>query len=876
MTQQDSPTSTAPVQTITDGDLDLPLNIPEQGVTEIVVHGVGGATPPGMLAEASVRQVTGDQVAGMWRGADRDAGHEGDQRWHREAYSWGGLTSGTAVSALWLLLTPFALFNVAGWMALGRRQEPGRRPDWRVPYQQALVRVLGLFATLSYVLFAAQISMDFGTWQCVQVPSCRLRDWPRGVSAVLVGHPARSVVVAALVPLAGIAALYWLSQKTTRLYEDYQPRGSAATTGRYADASDRVDPATTSLADRRIWSGAAYASRTRTVHLASSILLVATLLLAVARTGGRWTGAVNGLLIATGTLISIGVACAAWQGARRFLYHRAGKIATWSITLGLLVMAGAVAWVQPIGADGGHLRNVMPGMLEAFNAMVIAVLIFGTMHGVVALSGRIAGRRGGWPNLPLVPAPFIVVSVGSCLLFAVLVSVAVWTARWLSPSAKPQLSRAQAGDILYPVGYQVLAQFSVVIIVAIALVMVIAVAVRWFVYPPSLASEQAVWQRYGPADWIPAGKAWHARVRVAKAAADVAFGIELALALLAILSAAGGAAYALWFAKVWVGWSGTLRIVIAVTALAAGVSVWAWLNLRTQPVEQPPDQPALRRSPGEWAQVTLGFVMFAVSLAAAAAAGAPLVKHFDERPVAPLLAFSWLPGTGLSSAILAAIPIGAILLVRRAYSDQNTRRTVGTAWDVATFWPRAFHPLAPPSYAERAVPELTIRIEHLLGGGHAVLLLGHSQGAVLSAAALAQLDQLDPEQRKRLSVITYGNPVAHLYMRWFPRYFNPEFVTAIRGTAGSEVPLVNFYRRTDPVGRELHRRHHEGAPVPEQRVGATQETDDRWLVDPPIDRRRIGYGEPQVRGHAHGGYVRQEPFSKYIVSEVKRLNDLAA
>jgi hypothetical protein len=277
-------------------------------------------------------------------------------------------------------------------------------------------------------------------------------------------------------------------------------------------------------------------------------------------------------------------------------------------------------------------------------------------------------------------------------------------------------------------------------------------------------------------------------------------------------------------------------------------------------------------------------VTFAAALAAAAIAGTPLLKHFDERPAAPLPTLAWLPATGLSSAILAAIPIGAILLLRRAYRDQNTRRTVGTAWDVATFWPRAFHPLAPPSYAERAVPELTIRVKHLLRGGHAVLLLGHSQGAVLSTAALAQLGELDPQQRTRLSVITYGNPVAHLYMRWFPRYFNLKFITAIREAAGREVPLVNFYRRTDPVGRELYRRQHEGAPAPAQRVGETQNSAppngappsiDRWLVDPPIDHHRIGYGEPQVRGHAHGGYTRQEPFSTYIASEVERLNHLA-
>ena len=64
---------------------------------------------------------------------------------------------------------------------------------------------------------------------------------------------------------------------------------------------------------------------------------------------------------------------------------------------------------------------------------------------------------------------------------------------------------------------------------------------------------------------------------------------------------------------------------------------------------------------------------------------------------------SWHGWTVFGSRIIALFAIGLMVLARRSYSNAKTRRSVGIVWDVATFWPRRVHPLAPPCYAERAV-----------------------------------------------------------------------------------------------------------------------------------------------------------------------------
>ena len=88
---------------------------------------------------------------------------------------------------------------------------------------------------------------------------------------------------------------------------------------------------------------------------------------------------------------------------------------------------------------------------------------------------------------------------------------------------------------------------------------------------------------------------------------------------------------------------------------------------------------------------------------------------------------------------IAGIALPALMaFLYSAWSDPTKRRTIGVLWDVGTFWPRSYHPLSPPCYTERAVPELQRRMWWLHDNGGRVMLVAHSQGSVLATAALVQ------------------------------------------------------------------------------------------------------------------------------------------
>jgi hypothetical protein len=194
----------------------------------------------------------------------------------------------------------------------------------------------------------------------------------------------------------------------------------------------------------------------------------------------------------------------------------------------------------------------------------------------------------------------------------------------------------------------------------------------------------------------------------------------------------------------------------------------------------------------------------------------------------------------LAITVAVMTPVGGLALLRWGWRRPDARRWLGVLWDVGTFWPRAYHPFAPPCYAERAVPDLQRRVRWLHDSGCRVLVLGHSQGSVLAAVALAQHGALRPGHDRPV-LVTFGSPLNTLYRWAFPAYINDDLFDRLRGP-GAGAPLRswrNFSYRTDYIGGPIDR---EGVDDPLPDPGTA------WYVT----------GEPMPPMRSHTGYWSDE------------------
>jgi hypothetical protein len=147
--------------------------------------------------------------------------------------------------------------------------------------------------------------------------------------------------------------------------------------------------------------------------------------------------------------------------------------------------------------------------------------------------------------------------------------------------------------------------------------------------------------------------------------------------------------------------------------------------------------------------------------------------------------------------ISAALAAGLVVLVAAAYRNRQLRRAVAILWDVVTFWPRANHPLTPPSYGARTVWDVRLRLHGFRRAAIPAVLVAHSQGTVIAAATLLQA-HMDTEH---YPLLTFGSPLRRLYAQNFPAYFGVETLQRLRHwQLLPNEQWINLWCLTDPIG----------------------------------------------------------------------------
>ncbi|MEV4337063.1 hypothetical protein [Streptomyces sp. NPDC049590] len=722
---------------------------------ELLVHGVGGTTPEKMLGDPRTVRVSGDDTAAVFRRTEdaEDAGDAGEAPAGRgprggpvrEAYVWCNLTSGDGSRALWLLLLPFMVVNLAHWM---RPAAPGRPRTVRL--YGLLVRLTALTLTVLLVAGVCEVALDLVAWQCASVPACtRRHSWLGFLAPAAPGAPAgaggwwstpgRRLVLAAVVPTALTGLLWYLSHRTWNAYESHRPLSpdtedpdtegpdtedrdagaddAAARRGadaREEDAGARPDPRGSALARPGFWYGRRLVSRLRAAHTAAGLLTVAAAVTLPAarfdrRPGGPAAlGALGWALPAAllaGAVAVTWVVCSRGRSERR-LDQRLDRHLVRCLklgALGLLLLALLYAgWSRPGWQSTGRLPGVpVFGVLMLAQSLLVVVL---------AVVARLLYRRRPDPRTGMRGLGGPAVALLACALGGVISGgVAQRVADWLDGTrgllAGPPALLTWQASVIPP-------------LLAVLLLLAAALAVR----TARLArAERARVRRDYPGD--PEDPSRTRAVAHARAMATLTDRVPLLVAVL----------------------TGATLLLGAVALAGAAVT------------GKTPDG-AAHRTPH-------------------------LVQAVAETSQA---LGSWLVG------------VGFVLFVtwgRRAYKDASARRTIGILWDVGTFWPRAAHPFAPPCYAERAVPDLTWRmVTWTRRTGGRLVLSGHSQGSVLAAAAAWQLP---PSVRARVALLTYGSPLERLYGRWFPAHFGPPALAALHRDIAC---WRNLYRRTDPIG----------------------------------------------------------------------------
>jgi hypothetical protein len=760
------------------------------GVTELRVHGVGGSPPDAILGDLAPEQVSGDAIAGFYRSSDhrasaddREARRDVDR--HVEVFSWGGLTSRSKTRVLWLALLPFLFANLAGWMCPQRT----RTSVWRFRLHRLTSGLCALALTVNATLIAVMISADVNAYQTSRAGLAGHQWWlaPLGWHFVA-RHPARQVTLGVLVVVLFVLALVWLASRSWR-YEAVRPPYRIDNGQENKPRKAAADTLVRGLADQEFWDGEGTVRVLTWLH--------------VAVTGGFLA-------------IILGVTVRALGGGS----PQASVLGWAGIALGAATIVLAVGY---IGLDALDTPSMAP-------------------PGAMPVLGAFAEKLGGLVVYLLVPAGASLICSG-------------WFA-WLQPGA-PSPRSADLPGMAGVTGWTALAIGAAVALALISTLLGLRggretmIGGPWVTLMLGFSTLNIL---------LLGGEIWVAHL-VGSVTSDAARALSAKPGQIYLpYLITSGVPLLIWATVLAAGllggveavrWLRALKLPTEVAAeyekqaedfrdpLVEPLNVWYWSGLTPFP---PPGDETGNTGDGKKWERRIARVQFLAraphdaiwllwTVIGGQLAMAVCVWQLHLQP--PVL----VRDIGIALAGLVLPALAAFLY--SAWNDPTKRRAIGVLWDVGTFWPRSYHPLSPPCYTERAVPDLQRRMWWLHDNGGRVVLVAHSQGAVLATAALAQPDCRPPGDKPAL--ITFGSPVIKLYGWAFPAYFDSALVRPLAPSDnGQPDGWRNFYYPTDPIGGPVTR----GLPE------ICQKQVDNELLDPADCYYVYGQAPPAAQGHS--------------------------
>ena len=184
-----------------------------------------------------------------------------------------------------------------------------------------------------------------------------------------------------------------------------------------------------------------------------------------------------------------------------------------------------------------------------------------------------------------------------------------------------------------------------------------------------------------------------------------------------------------------------------------------------------------------------GLIAILIPIGAGILVGALYLGYLRVAVLGVDLELTTLVGVSIAVTILVPASFMFTSLIG-GFRDAERRRKVGILWDVASFFPRWYHPLAPPAYGpfvvQKLADELTERPRDLLSA--------HSQGAMIALVTLGQMDDSLPR-----GFLTYGCQLGLQYPSLFPAAGISDLVEKVSAKLGHD-RWISLWRPNDPLG----------------------------------------------------------------------------